>query len=153
MELNATKEYSDIIKVLESLDEKIDTEIEKFREDFTQKYSLEITRDILQYATDFLKMKFHLLLKDTIKDFSWFNVIIDCTAINLNMNEIEAILSQVQLKMKDSIPKESEDFQIILKKYLRKVICKFPTKWTEPVVQKFLKKVAETLTQLGIVID
>ena len=60
MELNATKEYSDIIKVLESLDEKIDTEIEKFREDFTQKYSLEITRDILQYATDFLKMKFHL---------------------------------------------------------------------------------------------
>ena len=152
MELHATREFGDIVNLLESLEEKIEAEIEKFQVDFTQKFSLETTHDILQYATDFVKMKVNLVIKDTIKDFNWFSVVVDCTEINLNMYEIEALLQQVKRQMKDTIPQDPtvEDMQITLKKYLRKVICKIPTKWTEPIVLEFLKQFKNTLEQLGI---
>ena len=152
MELTATREYGDIVNLLESLEEKIEAEIEKFQVEFTQKFSLEATHDILQYATDFVKMKVILAIKDIIKDFNWFSVVFDCTEINLNMYEVEALLRQVKRQMKDTIPQDQtiEDIQVTMKKYLRKVICKIPTKWTEPVVLEFLKQFKSTLDQLGI---
>ena len=54
--------------------------------------------------------------------------------------------------MKDTIPQDPtiEDIQVTLKKYLRKVIVKIPTKWTEPVVLEFLEQFKSTLDKLGI---
>jgi hypothetical protein len=70
------------------------------------------------------------------------------------MNEIEAIISRVTREMKDALPAESspEDIQVYLKKYVRKVLCKIPTKWTTPVALQFLKRFEETLNQLGIIV-
>ena len=155
MALHATKQYGDIIILLEALEEKINTEIETFQQEFSKKYSVEITRDIMQYISDFLRVKINLIIRESIKEFSWYNIIIDCTEINLNLYEIEAILSRVRLQMKDIIPEDPAvgDLKIILKKYFRKVICQIPTRWTESVVLKFLKQFEETLNQLGITID
>ncbi|MHA1129217.1 MAG: hypothetical protein ACTSRC_05925 [Candidatus Helarchaeota archaeon] len=153
MELKTTKEFNVIVNLLESLEENIEKELAKFQQDFSQKYSLDITRDILQYATDFIKMKIIFLVKDCLKEFSWYTIVIDCTEIPLNMMEMEALLRRVQRTIKDKIPQDPtvEDMQIIIKKYLRKVICKIPTKWTIPVVSEFLEIFQENLRQMGIV--
>ncbi|NVM54851.1 MAG: hypothetical protein HWN66_14200 [Candidatus Helarchaeota archaeon] len=155
MDLKVTREYSEIIDLLETLEENIESEIGLMQEEFKQKYSLDITHEILQYATDLVKMRTTFLIKDMIKDFDWFNIIIDSTEIDLNMNEIEALISRVSRQIKDSIPKDAdpEDIQVILKKYLRKIICRIPSKWTESVVQIFLKQFEETLNQLGVTIS
>ncbi len=154
MELKVTKEYSEIVNVLKSLEQIIETEIRVMQDEFKNKYSLEITKEILQYATDLIKMKVNILLKDTIEEFNWFNVIIDCTEIDLNMNEVEALIRRVSRQIKDSIPKEAshEDIQIVIKKYLRKLICKIPSQWTKPVVQQFINQFEKTLNQLGVII-
>ncbi|MHA1649975.1 MAG: hypothetical protein ACTSYB_07260 [Candidatus Helarchaeota archaeon] len=153
--MKATKSYGDIVNLLESLEGKIETEIEKFQEECSKKYTLDITREIIQYAIDYLKMKINLIMNDIIKDFNWYTVVIDATEIHLNMYEIEALLRQVKRKIQDNIPKDPdiEDLQIILKKYLRKVICRIPTKWTEPVALQFLQQFETMLNQLGIIVD
>ena len=154
LELKATKEFGAIVELLESMEEQIETEISKFQEEYAQKYKLDITHDILNYATDYLKLKFTSIIKDALKNFDWFTIFIDCTEIDLNMNEIEAILSQTSRDLKDSIPdgSSSDDIQIILKKYLRKVICKVPTKWKTSIIQELLKRFEDSLNQLGVVV-
>ncbi len=153
MELNTTKEFSVMVTLLESLEENIELEIDKFREEFTQKYSLDITRDILQYATDYIRTKVLLLVKDCLKEFNFYTVVFDCTEISLNMMEMEALLRRVQHTIAEKIPEDPaiDDMQIIIKKYLRKVICKLPTKWTKPVISDFLTVFKENLKQMGIV--
>jgi hypothetical protein len=153
MELNTTKEFSVMVTLLESLEENIELELDKFQEEFTQKYSLDITRDILQYATDYIRTKVLLLVKDCLKEFNFYTIVFDCTEITLNMMEMEALLRRVQHTIADKIPEDPaiDDMQIIIKKYLRKVICKLPTKWTTPVVSEFLTVFKENLKQMGIV--
>ena len=155
MELKVTREYGDIVNLLEKLEETLATEIGLMQEEFKERYSLDLTKEILLYATDLVKMKINFLFKDAIKDFDWFTIIIDCTEIDLNMNEIEALMSRVSRQMKSSLPDgaEPEDLEIIIKKYLRKLICRIPSKWTKPVVEQFLKRFEETLNQLGVVIS
>ncbi|HUX99331.1 MAG TPA: hypothetical protein VMV49_07220 [Candidatus Deferrimicrobium sp.] len=155
MELKATKEYGAIRNLLESIEEQIENEIGKLRKEISEKYKLDIIKKILNFATDVVRSKINLIIKDAISNFDWFNIYIDCAEIDLNMNEIEAIISRVSREMKDIIPNESapEDIEIILKKYIRKVICKVPTKWTTPVVLQFLKRFEEALNQLSVVIS
>ncbi|NVM28666.1 MAG: hypothetical protein HWN65_07475 [Candidatus Helarchaeota archaeon] len=155
MELKVTREYSDIVNLLEALEQNLETEIGIMQDEFGKKYSLDITKEILLYATNLVKMKLSFLLKDTLEEFKWFNIIIDCTEIDLNMNEVEALIRRVGRQMKDSIPEDSdpEAIQIIIKKYLRKLICKVPSKWTKPVVEEFLKQFEDTLSQLGVIIE
>lgn len=155
MDLKASKTYSEIVTLLDSLEEKFDAEIKNFQQEFTQKYKLAITQEIMQYTTEFLKMKLNLTIKDVTKDFNWFTIILDCSEINLGMSEIEALIRRVNRKIKDAIPKEAgtDEVQIILKKFLRRVICKIPTNWTQPVALDFVKQFSETLAQLGIEIS
>jgi hypothetical protein len=152
MDLKATKTYSEIVTLLDSLEARFEAEIKNFQQEFTQKYKLAITQEIMQYTTDFLKMKFNLTIKDITKDFNWFTIILDCSEMNLGMSEIEALIRRVNRKMKDVIPKEAEtdEVQIILKKFLRRVICKIPSTWTQPIALNFVKQFGETLAQLGI---
>ncbi len=152
MDLKASKTYGEIVNLLDSLEEKIEAELKNFQQEFTQKYKLAITQEIMQYATDFLKLKMNLTIKDVIKDFNWFTIILDCSEINFGMSEIEGLIRRVNRKMKEAIPKEAgtDEVQIILKKYLRRVICKIPSSWTQPVALDFLKQFEATLIQLGI---
>ena len=151
MDLKATKEYGEIVSLLEEMKRKIETEIDKFQEE-SDKFSLEMTKEIIQYVTDFVKLKFNYILNDLIKQFDWFNIFIDCTDIDLNMNEIEALLRSINSQMKSELPEGAEpEIQIILKKYLRRALCKIPTKWTEPVILRFIKQFEETLEQLGVI--
>jgi hypothetical protein len=152
MEIKAYKNYSEIVNLLDSIKERLETEFENFQEEFTQKYNLEITPELMQALTEFIKLKLDFTFKNFIKDFNWLNIIVDCSDIDFNMNEIEALLRRVNREMKDRIPEEAEprEVQIILKKYLRRVICRIPTSWTQPVVSDFLKQFLDTLNQLGI---
>jgi len=152
LELRAYKNYSEIVNLLESLKDRLETEFENFQEEFTQKYNLEITQELMQTINEFIKLKIDFIFKNFIKDFNWLNVIVDCSEIDLNMNEIEALLRRINREMKDMIPENAEprEVQIILKKYLRRVICRIPTNWTQPVVNEFLRQFLETLNQLGI---
>lgn len=152
MELKAYKSYSEIVNLLDSIKERLETEFENFQEEFTQKYNLEISPELMQALTEFIKLKLDFTFKNFIKDFNWFNVIVDCSEIDLNMNEIEPLLRRVNREMKAMIPEDAEprEVQIILKKYLRRVICRIPTSWTQPVVLDFLKQFLDTLNQLGI---
>jgi hypothetical protein len=152
MDLKATKTYGEIVTLLDSLEERMNAEIKNFEQEFTKKYKLAITKDIMQYITDFLKIKLNLTIKDLIKDFNWFTIVLDCSEINLSMSEIEALIRRVNRKMQDAIPKEAgtDEVQIILKKYLRRVIYKIPSNWTQPVVLDLIKQFGETLAQLGI---
>lgn len=155
MELKVTREFGDIVNLLEKLEETLETEIGLMQEEFKQRYSLDFTKEILLYSTDLVRMKIVFLFKDAVKDFERFTIILDCTEIDLNMNEIEALMSRVSRQIKDSLPKgaEPEDLEIIIKKYLRKLICRIPSKWTKPVVELFLKRFEETVNQLGVVIS
>lgn len=152
MDLKATKTYGEIVTLLDSLEEKMNAEIKNFEQEFTKKHKLAITKDIMHYTTDFLKMKLNFTIKDIIKDFNWYTIILDCSEINLSMSEIEALLRRVNRKMRDVIPKEAgpDEVQIIIKKFLRRVIYKIPSNWTQPVVLDLIKQFGETLAQLGI---
>ena len=152
MDLKATKTYGEIVTLLDSLEERIGAEINNFQQEFTKKYKLAITQEIMQYTTDFFKMKLNSTIKDLTKDFNWFTIILDCSEINLGMSEIEALISRVNRNMKDAIPKDAgtDEVQITLKKFLRRVILKIPSNWTKPVALDFVKQFGETVAQLGI---
>ncbi len=155
MELKVTKEYSEIVNLLETLEKNIDTEIDVMQEESKTTFSLDITKEIVQYATDLVKMKISIFFKDAIQDFDRFTIILDCSEVELNMSEVEAIIRRVARQMKNNIPEgaDPENIQIELKKYLRKLICRIPSKWTKPVVQKFLTRFEETLSQLGVIVS
>ena len=152
MDLKASRTYGEILTLLDSLEERMGAEIKNFQQEFTKKYKLAITQEIMQYTTDFLKMKLNLTIKDLTKDFNWYTIVLDCSEISLGMSELEALIRRVNRKMKDAIPKDAgtDEVQIILKKFLRRVILKIPSNWTKPVALDFVKQFGETLAQLGI---
>jgi len=152
MELKAYKNYSEIVNLLESLKDRLETEFENFQEEFTQRYNLEVTPELMQNLTELIKLKLGFTFDNITKDFNWFNVIVDCSEIDFNMSEIEALIRRINREMKDQIPEDAEphEVQIILKKYLRRVICRIPTSWTQPVATEFLRQFTDTLGQLGI---
>lgn len=155
MELKVTKEFSDIVNLLETLGGTIATEIDIMQEEFKQKYSLDITQEILEFATELVRMKISILFKDALHEYDRFTILLDCTEIDLNMNELEAIIRRVVRQMQDQLPPDTgpEKVQIELKKYLRKLICKIPSRWTKPVVQLFLSRFEDTLSQLGVIVS
>ena len=67
MEIKAYKNYSEIVNLLDSIKERLETEFENFQEEFTQKYNLEITPELMQALTEFIKLK----LDFTFKNFCW----------------------------------------------------------------------------------
>lgn len=155
MELKVTKEYSEILGLLEKLETSIHTELAVMRDEFKTKYSLDITRNILDYATDLIQMKLKILFTDAIKEFDCFTILMDCTETDLNLNEIEAIMRRVARQMRDSLPPEAapEDIEVEIKQYLRTLIIRIPSRWTKPLIELFLQRFEATLVQLGVIIQ
>ncbi|MHA1267576.1 MAG: hypothetical protein ACTSRS_20235 [Candidatus Helarchaeota archaeon] len=155
MELKVTKEYSEIVNLLDSLQSIIETEVAVMKEEVDQKYSLDITKEIFNYAADLIQMKISILLQDAKKDFEQFTILIDGTEVDLNVNEIEALMRRVARQIKDKLPAgaDPDELQIQTKQYLRKLICKIPSRWTLPVIQQFLGKFNDSMTQLGVLVE
>ena len=146
--LKMSLENKKIIGKLEQIQKSLEIETDKIIVDCNDKFQLEITKSVIDYASNLMKNKIDGIFQSEIEKFKYIKVIIDYSLVS-EPEDLEKILNFVE-KFKKVTTDSITLINQINDDFTKRIVIDFPVNLGMSKVDNFNNKLLEKLQELRI---